>query len=144
MSKYSLPHIFVLIVILFCSASCAMCKNPVLKGTKWIAVEKTFVADAGTMTITHTLEFTSAKDVMVREHSYLPEHPAMYMNADGTVTRIPARESNSEYAGKYKYRRGILTITDEEGSEALYFYKNDGTLVRKGHFEEMVFSREKE
>ncbi len=144
MSKYSLPHIFVLIVILFCSASCAMCKNPVLKGTKWIAVEKTFVADAGTMTITHTLEFTSAKDVMVRERSYLPEHPAMYMNADGTVTRIPASESESEFAGTYKYRRGNLTVTDEEGSEALYFYKNDGTFVRLGHFEELVFSRVEE
>ena len=121
-----------------------MCKNPVLKGTKWIAVEKTFVADAGTMTITHTLEFTTAKDVMVRERSYLPEHPAMYMNADGTVTRIPASESESEFAGTYKYRRGNLTVTDEEGSEALYFYKNDGTFVRLGHFEELVFSRVEE
>lgn len=144
MSKYSLPHIFVLIVVFFCSASCAMCKNPVLKGTKWIAVEKTFVADAGTMTITHTLEFTTAKDVVVRERSYLPEHPAMYMNADGTVSRIPASESESEFAGKYKYRRGILTITEEDGSDELYFYKKDGTFVRLGHFEELVFSRVEE
>lgn len=121
-----------------------MCKNPVLKGTKWIAVEKTFVADAGTMTITHTLEFTTAKDVVVRERSYLPEHPAMYMNADGTVSRIPASESESEYAGKYKYRRGILTITEEDGSDELYFYKKDGTFVRLGHFEELVFSRVEE
>lgn len=120
-----------------------MCKNPVLKGTKWIAVEKTFVADAGTMTITHTLEFTTAKDVVVRERSYLPEHPAMYMNADGTVSRIPASESEWEHAGTYKLSGRMMTITDEKGSETLYFYRND-TFIRQGSFEELVFSRVEE
>ena len=34
-----------------------------LAGTQWQFVEKIFVADAGTMTITHTLSFTSDKEV---------------------------------------------------------------------------------
>ena len=108
-----------------------MCKNPVLKGSKWTAVQKEFVADAGTMTITHTLEFTSGKDVLVKVSTYLPSHPAMYMNADGTVDRIPASSSEREYAGTYKIRRGILTITEEDGSQEHYIYNDDDTFT--GH-----------
>ena len=119
-----------------------MCKNPVLKGSKWTAVQKVFVADAGTMTITHTLEFTSGKDVLIKESTYPPSHPAMYMTADGTVDRIPASSSENESVGTYKIRRGILTVKEEDGREKLYFYNDDDTFtgnVFPG--EEVTFSR---
>ena len=40
-------HALVLIVLCFISFT-AMCKNPVLKNTKWTAIQEMFVADAGT------------------------------------------------------------------------------------------------
>ena len=70
-------HALVLIVLCFTSIT-AMCKNPVLKNTSWVAVQEMFVADVGTMTITHTLEFVSDKDVVVKEVTVMPSHPAMY------------------------------------------------------------------
>ena len=63
-------HALVLIVLCFTSFT-AMCKNPVLKNTKWTAVQEMFVADAGTMTTTITLEFGSAKDVVIREKTVI-------------------------------------------------------------------------
>lgn len=142
MSKHKLLHVFVLIVLFISSSFMAMGKNPVLKNSKWTAVQEIFVADAGTMTITHTLEFTSGKEVKILEKSHMPDHPAMYMNPDGTVDRIPGYTSESSEAGTYSYRRGILTITTEDGNEALYFYQKDGTFTTSHPWGEiLVYTR---
>ncbi|MBQ9660785.1 MAG: hypothetical protein IJV37_05920 [Bacteroidales bacterium] len=118
-----------------------MCKNPVLKGTRWTAVQEMFVADAGTMTITHTLEFTSDKEVLVGYSSYMPAHPAMYMNPDGTVDTIPAHSSENTEAATYVYRRGKLTITSADGLSSEYVFQKDGTFVREEPWgEKLVFS----
>lgn len=118
-----------------------MCKNPVLKGTKWAAVEEMFVADAGTMTITQTLEFTSAKDVLIKESTYLPSHPAMYMNPDGTVDRIPASSSEREVVGTYKFRRDVLTVTLEDGTVIEFTYMGDTFVGRAFPGRKGLFSR---
>lgn len=130
MSKHSLLHVFVLIVLFITSSFMAMGKNPVLKNSKWTAVQELFVADVGTMTITYTLEFVSGKEVKILENSYTPSHPAMYMNPDGTVDRIPGSTSESSEAGTYSYRRGVLTITTEDGDRTDYFFQKDGTFTR--------------
>ena len=121
-------HALVLIVLCFTSFT-AMCKNPVLKNTKWWAEQKMFVADVGTMTTTITLEFVSARDVVIREQSVTPSHPAMYMNPDGTVDTIAGWTSEREEKGSYSYKRGKLTITDESGFQKEYDYHADGTFT---------------
>lgn len=126
MSRNSLLHVFVLSVLFISSTFIAMGKNPVLKNSKWKAVQEEFVADAGTMTITYTLEFLSGKEVRVHEESYLPAHAAMYMNPDGTVDRMPARSWENTETGTYTFRRGVLTITTEDGQQTEYQYEADG------------------
>ena len=143
MSNNRLLHIFVLLILFVGTSFTAMCKNPVLKGTKWAAVQEMFVADAGTMTITHTLEFVSGKEVRIHEKSYLPSHPAMYMNPDGTVDRIPASSSERSEAGTYSYRRGKLLITTEDGVLTEYTFRN-GTFTRELPWgETLVFEKNK-
>ena len=146
MANNRLLHVFVLIVLFFCSTQSVMCKNPVLKNSKWTAVLKEFVADAGTMTITHTLEFTSAKEVRISEKTNMPSYPAMYMNPDGTVDTIPGWSSEKSETGTYKLRRGKLTIiTTEDGLPQEYTVMPDGTLVRELPWgETLVFSRSEE
>ena len=131
MTKQSLLHVFVLIVFILSSSLSAMGKNPVLKNTKWTAVEEMFVADAGTMTITHTLEFISKKDVRIHELSQMPSYPAMYMNPDGTVDRIPGFTTERSETGTYRYRRGVLTITTENGLELTYTILPTGSIAGK-------------
>ena len=131
MSRNRFGHIVVLIALLISSSLSAMSKNPVLKNTKWTAVQEEFVADAGTMTITYTLEFISDKEVRVHEKSVLPPYPAMYMNPDGTVDTMPGHSSERSETGTYSYRRGKLTITTEKGVKQEYTYKTDGTFVRE-------------
>lgn len=146
MSRNSLLHVFVLSVLFISPTFIAMGKNPVLKNSKWKAVQEEFVADAGTMTITYTLEFLSGKEVRVYEESYLPAHPAMYMNPDGTVDRMPARSSEHSESGTYTYRRGVLTITTEDGHRAVYLYQDDGGFFTRElpWGETLVFSRSQE
>ena len=146
MRKNQLQHVFVLAVLLLSSSSfSAMCKNPVLKNTRWKAVREMFVADAGTMTITHTLEFGRGKDVVLKEESFLPSHPAMYMNPDGTVDRIPASSSERSETGTYRFRRGILAIMTEDGHTQEYRLQPDGTFVREEPWgDTLVFSRSEE
>ncbi|MBP5336143.1 MAG: hypothetical protein J6Y63_01360 [Bacteroidales bacterium] len=122
-----------------------MSKNPVLKNTKWTAVQEEFVADAGTMTITYTLEFISDKEVRVHEKSYLPPYPAIYMNPDGTIDTMPGHSSETSETGTYSYRRGKLTITTKDGQKQEYTYRIDGTFVRELPWGELVvFSRSKD
>lgn len=112
-----------------------------LKGTKWQYVEKMFVADAGTETTTYTLEFTTDKDVVITRRTYMPPHPAMYMNANGEVPTEPGWESNKSDKGTYRFKRNELTITLEDGSTQMYDYR-DGNLVswrRSLSGENMVF-----
>lgn len=99
-----------------------------LKGTKWVWVEKIFVADAGTMTVNHTLDFTTKNDVIVGFNSYMPPHPAMYMNPDGEVPTMPGWSNSDTKKGTYKVKGNTLTITFEDGSEEIFDYR-DGNLV---------------
>ena len=113
-----------------------------LKGTKWQCVEKLFVADAGTETITYTLEFVTDKNVVKTRRAHMPPYPAMYMNEDGVVPTEPGWDSSSSDKGTYRIKRDLLTITYEDGSTELYDYR-DGKLVswRKNlSGEKMVFS----
>lgn len=135
-------HALVLIVLCFTSFT-AMCKNPVLKNTKWTAVQEMFVADAGTMTTTITLEFGSAKDVVIREKTVMPSHPAMYMNPDGTIDTIEGWTNERETKCTCSYKKGILTLTEEDGDSRVYFYQSDGTFTFPDSFvgEILVFRR---
>ena len=99
-----------------------------LKGTKWQYVEKMFVADAGTETTTYTLEFTTDKDVVKTRNSYMPSHPAMYMNPNGEVPTVPGWESNSSEKGTYRIKRNVVTITFEDGTTEIFDF-TDGNLV---------------
>ena len=147
MKTINLLRIFVLCAALSISSSCCiMGKNPVFKGTKWTAVQEMFVADAGTMTINHTLEFLSAKIVLVKEDGSMPSYPAMYMNPDGTVDTMPGYSTHYEYTGTYTFSDGILTITKEEGgAPTRYLLQPDGTLARPEPWgETLVFSRVEE
>ena len=121
-------HALVLIVLCLTSMT-AMCKNPVLKNTRWVAEQQMFVADAGTMTITHTLEFVSATDVVIKTASVMPSHPATYVNADGSIDRIPGWTHEQEEKGTYRFRKKILSITDEDGITLEYKYHPDGTFT---------------
>lgn len=143
MLNHRFNRVFIVSIVLLFAYSCSlMCKNPVLKGTRWTAVQKMFVADAGTMTINHTLEFTSGKDVLVGWSTYLPAHPATYVNPDGTVDTLPAQSSENTEPGTYVYKRGKLTITSKEGYTTEYVFQEDGTfLCEEPRGEKIVFSR---
>ncbi|NLZ20324.1 MAG: hypothetical protein GXY24_08735 [Bacteroidales bacterium] len=129
------------VCFLFISSMTAMCKTPVLKNTRWTAVQKLFVADAGTMTITYTLEFISDKDVRIREESHMPSYPASYMNADGTVDTIPGHSSETVEAGTYHFRRGKLTVTMEDSLPKEFALQRDGTFTVEWYGDPLVFSR---
>ena len=136
-----------LIVLLLVMGACMVFmsmdgKKLKLKGTKWQYVEKMFVADAGTETTTYTLEFTTDKDVVKTRRTYMPPHPAMYMDANGQVPTEPGWESSSSEKGTYRVKRNVVTITLEDGSTEIFDY-SEGNLVplRKGlRVENMVFS----
>ena len=128
MSRIKWQHALVLIVMLF-SCFSAMGKKPVLKNTTWTAVQKMFVADAGTMTITHTLEFGPGKDVRIREVGVMPSYPAMRMNPDGSVDMMPGWTNEREENGKYKVGKGMLTVKLESGGEKVYLLEPDGTMT---------------
>ena len=122
--------------------SCAkmQAKKPVFKNTRWICVQKIFVADAGMMTQTYEMEFVSDKECVWTDKWVLPAHPAMYMNPDGTVDRIPESGSESVSHAAWRYRRGELTLQFEDGFSRVLRYKEDH-LTCPGLLgeEEMVF-----
>ena len=123
--------------------SCSvMGKNPKLTNTKWTAIEEMFVADAGTMTITRTLEFTSAEDVLITEKTHMPSYPAMYMNPDGTIDTIQGWDSEHSEKGTYEIQRNTLVITTEDGTKTEYAIKADGTFTYELPYGEVIeFSR---
>ena len=126
--KYRLLTVLLLLVgasLLFMSMDGKKLK---LKGTKWQYVEKMFVADAGTETTTYTLEFTTDKDVVKTRRTYMPPHPAMYMDANGEVPTQPGWESSSTKKGTYRVKRNTVTVTLEDGHTDIYDF-TDGNLV---------------
>lgn len=131
------------LLVIICTSCSVMCnRKSALPGTKWTNVQKEFVADAGTMTITHTLEFTSRKDVRLEYEYLMPAHPAMYMNENGTVDTIPASSSENVIKGSYSVHRNKLTICWEDGSQKEFELK-DGAIVGEvytGHT--LVFTRD--
>lgn len=134
--------ILALAALLFIPSIRMQAKKPVFKNTKWVCIQEQFVADAGTMTETHTLEFTSAKDCLLKVRWVLPAHPAMYRNPDGTVDIIPGSSSEYEQAATYRYRSGKLTLQMEDGSTKEYLYRDgqltDRSLVGEGRVFELV------
>lgn len=132
-TNYLVAGVFAVAFLLLTSCSTMQAKKPVFKGTKWVCVQQEFVADAGTMTETYTLEFTSAKDCIWKDSWVLPAHPAMYMNSDGTVDTIPASGSESVAPASWKYSRGKLTLTFDDGSTRELLYEK-GKLVGEGSF----------
>ena len=106
-------------------------KRPVFKNTKWAYVEEMFVADAGTGTDTTTLEFGPGNEIVIRHAWFLPAHPAMYVNPDGTIDTIAAMSNEYTSKGTWKYRRGKLTVTLEDGSKEEFDYV-EGMLVHTG------------
>ena len=117
-------------------------KRPKLKGTAWQFEEKMFVADAGYETTTYTIEFVTSKDAVYKRKTYMPPHPNMYMNPDGTVSTNPGWGSEDEKKCTYKWRRNILSLTFEDGSRMVMVYR-DGKLTdikRSLSGEERVFT----
>ena len=117
--------------VLLLSSMDLSAKRPVFKNTTWVCVEELFVADAGTETDTTTLEFGPGNEVVIRRAWFLPAHPAMYVNDDGSIDMVPARSNEYASKGTWKYRRGKLTVTLEDGSKEEFRYV-EGTLVQPG------------
>ena len=120
-----------LVTVLFLSSIDLSAKRPVFKNTKWAYVEEMFVADAGTETDTTTLEFGPGNEIVIRRAWFLPAHPAMYVNADGTIDTVAAMSNEHTSKGTWKYRRGKLTVTLEDGSQEEFRYM-EGMLVQTG------------
>ncbi len=134
------------VALLFTSAALILMsmdtKKPKLKGTVWKSIEKEFVADAGNMTVTQTLEFTSGKEVTITTTRVMPSHPAMRKNPDGTVSTIPGWESSDSKKGTYKFKSNMLTITLENGHNLHFFYRDEKFIApsasRSGKMQEFT------
>ena len=115
--------------------------RPVFNNTVWQNERSELVLDAGTMTVITTLEFLPGSRVIERISSHMPPHPASYVNADGTIDTNPGWTSEWEKQGKYKYRRGKMTITFENDESAMELSYKNNTLISKYELtgEEMIF-----
>ena len=132
------------IALLFTSCSVMEAKKPTLKNSKWVCEKKMFVADVGTGTETYTLQFTSGKECLYIMSWYLPAHPSMYKNPDGTIDTNPARSSETIHKCTWEFRKGMLTLTYEDGKHKVFYYK-DNTFVTQDPFiegGEMVFEKQ--
>lgn len=119
--------LIVLITIAVLCVSCAVfCKKKInLQKTVWTCEFEEFVADAGTMTITTEIEFVSAKEYVVRTSTYMPAHPGMRMNADGTHDINPATSSSWTKKGTYSVKGNVITLTAEDGGTITLHYFSD-------------------
>ena len=116
-------HIILLTAAILCTSATAMCaKKPHLKKTRWASEFKEFVADAGTATGTVTLDFVSAKEFEMKTVTEMPSHPAMYMNPDGTVDRIPGFTSEYIVKGTYSVKGMVVTLSGEKGESYTLLY----------------------
>ena len=94
-----------------------MCNRKVaLKGTVWTTEQSMFVADVGNETITITLSFPTGNEYTMHTLCVTPSHPAMYMNPDGTVDRIPGTRTEFTENGTYTFKKGKLVLNSSEGS----------------------------
>ena len=112
--------ILILLVSALAAVSCISCsaaraRKNCYRNTTWKCVYEEFLADAGTMTITVTLEFVSAKEYVMKNVAYMPPYPAMYMNPDGSVDMNPGFSSEHSSTGTYKVGRNEITLTEEDG-----------------------------
>ncbi len=129
-------------VLVFSSCSIMCKKKSVLKDTKWSAEETEFIADVGNAKRVITLELLTDKDFRLTNMYVVPSHPAMYMNADGTVDVIPGHSSVYMEEGTYKFNGSKLVLTTTEGLKKEYEYR-DGTLLGEGlPGSHVVFHRE--
>ena len=128
------------IAVFFTSCATMNAKKPVLKNTKWVCVEKMFIADVGTSTETYSIEFTSATDCIYKTEWYTPAYPSMYVNQDGSIDTNPARSSEHVSKGTWKYNHGKITVSLEDGTNKVFEYK-DGKLVGEPYFDgtDMVY-----
>lgn len=111
-----MKHLLILITIAVLCASCSVLCNKKLhlKKTAWSCVEEEFVADAGTMTITTTLKFVSAKEFVLETLMEMPAYPSMYMNPDGSHDYNPATSSTWTKQGTYSVKGNVITLTSDE------------------------------
>ena len=107
--------LFAALALVFSSCSVMCSRKPVLENTKWTAQSRMFVADAGYETTTAALEFLPGKAFVLKMVSVLPPHPAMYMNADGTVDTLPGHHSEFEQKGTYSISGDKLKLLFEDG-----------------------------
>ena len=131
-----------LAAVLLTSCSALSSKSPGLAGSRWTCVQKEFVADAGTETTTFTLSFVSAKEYVLETASVLPPHPAMYMNADGTVDTLPGHSSERTEKGTYTVRRGIIVLTTDGGLTHTLRQVSDTLESPDLSYRPVVFTRE--
>ncbi|MBR3527511.1 MAG: hypothetical protein IKN88_07015 [Bacteroidales bacterium] len=115
--------------------------KPAFSNTEWQYVHEELVLDAGVMTTTTTLKFISRTEVVKSSQSVMPSHPAMHMNADGTVDTLPGWTSDWESHGTYKYSKGMLTITFDDETTMELLYKDNALVSLKREYDgsEMVF-----
>ena len=132
------------VLLMFClSCSVLTAQKPDFKNSVWKNEQSMFVADAGTMTITNILEFGEGKDVKVGWQSYMPAHPAMYVNRDGSIDKIPAHSAEDFVEGTWQFKKDILTITLKDGSEKVFRFQS-GQLVGDKDFDgsDMIYTRQ--
>lgn len=109
--------------------------KPVFTNTEWQYIHEELVLDAGVMTTTTTLKFISRSEVIKSSESVMPSHPAMYVNSDGTIDTIPGWTSDWESRGRYKYSKGLLTITFEDGTTTELQYKKDALVSLRREYD---------
>lgn len=109
--------------------------KPVFTNTEWQYIHEELVLDAGVMTTTTTLKFISRSEVIKSSESVMPSHPAMYVNPDGTIDTIPGWTSDWESRGRYKYSKGLLTITFEDGTTTELQYKKDALVSLRREYD---------
>ncbi|MCR5017823.1 MAG: copper resistance protein NlpE [Bacteroidales bacterium] len=120
-----MKHILIIVAVVVMCASCSiLCKKNNFRNTTWTCQVEEFVADAGTMTITTNLTFTSAKDYVYETIMYMPAYPSMYMNADGTVDIHPESTSTWTEKGTYTVKGNTIILTSEEGEQYSLQYLN--------------------
>lgn len=125
--------------LLFSSCSIMCHKKTSLKDTTWFAENKVFIADVGNASVTYTLELLNDKNFRLTELFVTPSHPAMYMNADGTVDTIPGHSSVFVKEGTYTFKGRKLVLTPEDGIPMEYtldgdVFVGDGPLGKKQIF----------
>lgn len=106
-----------LAVTMMCVSCCALRTHKAsFANTRWTSTFEEFVADIGTETVTFTLSFGAEKDFTLEEKSFLPAHPATYMNPDGTVDTLPAISREYTLRGTYTQKGTDLLLTTEDGT----------------------------